>query len=397
MKKVILFGVLGILLSACAATVDIKDNILKCNCSTYLPSVLTVDCNGTICQSDTCQTYFKVWKELFLTRNQMTESYFNNHITPCTTSVDKWNDGISFGISYKVKMDWAETKLYDTFVIWLAPSTANMYPSISLPRGVLLTKDQINTTIDKFAFNPQMFSVASVTGLKYASRQEAMKALIKASKVDTLCAGAILFQAPHMNIFSNGNPLLQASAIINYNENKCITCTMDLVTGDVSVAYNVCYINFCFTKGTVVTLPDGQTKPIETLKKGDAVLSVNLKTMKPEKDIVLHIDSVLHKELVRIVFSDLTQNINTSDHPYFVEGKGWCSCKPIETTQKYNIETKQLKEGDVCLKYQHNKLIKVQVKKITKESGEAKTYNISRLRKNNNYFANGILVSDEKR
>jgi hypothetical protein len=92
----------------------------------------------------------------------------------------------------------------------------------------------------------------------------------------------------------------------------------------------------------------------------------------------------------------MTANDNTSDHPYYVKTKGWCSYKPLQTTQKYNIKAKQLLTGDTCFKYQDMKLIEVQVKNIKEYSGEVMTYNISRLEKNKSFFANGILVSDEE-
>jgi hypothetical protein len=43
-------------------------------------------------------------------------------------------------------------------------------------------------------------------------------------------------------------------------------------------------------------------------------LSFNQKTMKIEKDIVRQIDSIKHKDIVNISFSDLTENDNTFDH-----------------------------------------------------------------------------------
>ena len=52
--------------------------------------------------------------------------------------------------------------------------------------------------------------------------------------------------------------------------------------------------------------------------------------------------------------------------------------------------------GDTCYKYQDAKLIEVQVKDIKEKSGAVMTYNISQLERNKTYFANGILVSNEK-
>ncbi|KJH51662.1 Ataxin-1 and HBP1 module [Dictyocaulus viviparus] len=37
------------------------------------------------------------------------------------------------------------------------------------------------------------------------------------------------------------------------------------------------------------------------------------------------------------------------EHPFFVLGKGWCSCDPVRTADTYGLECKELKVGDVCI------------------------------------------------
>ena len=66
------------------------------------------------------------------------------------------------------------------------------------------------------------------------------------------------------------------------------------------------------------------------------------------------------------------------------------------TFEKYNLTTKQLQVGDTCLKFKNNKLIEIQVNKIIETPGEIMTYNISKLKINKTFFANGILVSNEQ-
>jgi hypothetical protein len=60
---------------------------------------------------------------------------------------------------------------------------------------------------------------------------------------------------------------------------------------------------------------------IEKIKIGDPVLSLNLATMEIENDIVKQIDSIRHREIVHISFSDMTENKNTYDHPYWEKNK----------------------------------------------------------------------------
>jgi hypothetical protein len=390
-KQISLISFIICLLFSCSETND----ILKVECPSGPPTLKPAVCNGTLCQSDTCQTYLGIWKELFLARNQMTQDYFNNHITPCYSHIDKWNDGFSFRITYRIKIDWAEDLSGDQLIIWLAQSTSGLYPSINLPRTTLLTKDQINSALNLMAFSSSLNTISPVNQLKYQSFDDAMSDLIRASGVDNLCTGEIYYDRPHMVVPPSGHPHLRSYGTISDKENKCITSELDLVTGEPNIIINPCIIWFCFTEGTQIMLNNGKSKSIEKIKINDTILSVNIKTMKPEKDIVRKIDVVTHNNIVQISFSDGTLNNNTSDHPYFVNGKGWCSYKPSETLQKYKIETKQLQIGDICFKYLDNKLIQVQVKTIIEKSGETKAYNISRLEKNKNYFANQILVSNE--
>jgi len=395
MKKIIPVIFLTSLTFSCSKTDDGQQDILQVDCSYYPQTTESIVCNGTLCQNDTCQTYFAIWKDLFMTKNQISQEYFDTHITPCNSILHYWNDGISYRITYKIKIDWAETKLNDKFIIWLSPSTEGLYPLLNLSRNVLLPKDQIETAIDNLAFASAMYNVSPVNSLKYSSRIEAMKALIQASGVDTLCTSTIYYIKPNRDSTPNGHPFLEASGVLDWDENKCITSSLDLITGESIVNHTHCYILFCFTEGTQITLNNNTTKSIEDINIGDTILSVNIQTLRVENDIIRQIDSAIHRNIVHINFSDLSKCENTFDHPYYVKSKGWSSYKPSETMHKYNFKAKQLQIGDTCFKYLDNKLIEVQVKTIRENIGDAMTYNISRLKKNKNFFANGILVSNE--
>jgi hypothetical protein len=391
MKKISLISLIVCFLFSCET-----NDILRVDCPNGTASLQPVVCNSTLCQTDTCQTYFGIWKQLFIERNHMSSDYFNNHITPCYSHIDKWNSGFTFRITYKVKIDWTEDLLGDQFIIWLGPSTAGLYPSISVPRSTLLTKDQIGSALNIMAFSSSLNTVYPITQLRYSSYDDALSALITAAGVNKLCFSEIYYERPHMDVAPSGHPFLRSSATISDLENKCMEASIDLVTGKSNVISNPCIIYFCFTEGTQITLLNGKSKSIERIRTNDTILSVDLKTMKPESDIVKKIDIITHDKIVQISFSDGTINNNTFDHPYLVDGKGWCSYKPTETIQNYRIQAKQLQIGDKCFKYSDDKLIPVLVTGITEQIGEKKTFNISLLKKNKNYFANQILVSNEQ-
>lgn len=367
------------------------------DCSHFSQYAESISCNGSICQSDTCNTYLGIWKELFLAKNQMTREYFDNHITLCNTATYKYTElGISFEFAYKITIDWFETKLEEDFLIWLASSYTQQYPALSLPSNSLLSRDQINSQINNSFFSSGIHTISPINQLIYPTKQRAMKAMAQAAGVNNMCPITINLLYPDLTNLPAGHPFLEASGVVNWDEDKCVTGKMDLVTGDVEVDNYGCRpILFCFTRGTKIAQNDLATKSIEKVRIGDTILSVNQETMKIEEDIVKQIDSVNHKDIVHITFSDLTENNNTFDHPYYVKDKGWCSFRPLETLQKYNLKTKQLLIGDICFKCKDNKLIEVQIKNMSESPGEVMTYNISRLQRNKTYFANGILVSNE--
>jgi len=349
-----------------------------------------------LCDSDSCNTYLKIWKELLISRNHLTETFFNEHIFPYNTTIDSWNDGKSFRVEYKVKIDWAEANLSDQFIIWLDPSTSGLVPSIPASRSSYLTKDQINKMADIFAFGSSLHDVAMIDNLKYSNIDDAIQVLKTAASVNQLYPGQVYFEEPNIH-GSLGHPFLKSGATISQSENKCLSCKIDLATGETEVKQVPCVeiIWFCFGKGTQITMNKGKLLPIEKVKLNDTILSANINTSLTEEVIVQKIDSIYHNNMAQLLFSDSTINDNTIDHPYFVKDKGWCSCEPSETFQNYNIKAKQFQPGDICYKYLNNSLKEVVLKTITKNPGKVMTYNISRLTKNKSYFANGILVSNE--
>ena len=88
----------------------------------------------------------------------------------------------------------------------------------------------------------------------------------------------------------------------------------------------------------------------------------------------------------------------TPDHPFYVQDKGWSSYSPETTAKHYGIAVQQLKESDILLRLD----LKKQVNPVTLKTAKLKvmphtqTYNLSHVEKNNNFFANGILVHNKR-
>jgi hypothetical protein len=210
---------------SCSKTVDRK----TADCSQYndiVPPPLV--CSGAICQSDTCITYFNIWKELFLAKNQMTEEYFNNHITMCNTSTYKVPDqGMQFDLAYKFKIDWFETKFEENFMIWLTPLYLQNNPDINLPVNALLSKDQISQNVGNPFFATPMNTISPIDHIHYSSRQQAILAMATAAGVNDMCTSNLSIQYMNVDNPPIGHPVLTASATVNQEENKCVSGEMD--------------------------------------------------------------------------------------------------------------------------------------------------------------------------
>jgi len=140
----------------------------------------------------------------------------------------------------------------------------------------------------------------------------------------------------------------------------------------------------CFVVGTLITMYDGTYKPIEEIEIGDMVFTFN------GNEEVLEIVSPTHDGILEYTFSDGTKTKNTSDHPYYVIDKGWCSNVPTITKERYGIEINEFVCGDICVNDSDEQLELVKIEEI---EGELKTYTFAVNSKT--YYANKILVHSE--
>ncbi|MCB6089653.1 RHS repeat-associated core domain-containing protein, partial [Flavobacterium psychrophilum] len=149
----------------------------------------------------------------------------------------------------------------------------------------------------------------------------------------------------------------------------------------------------CFVVGTKITMSDFSTKNIEDVKTGDLIQTYNTETNTAEIKEVLLPEISNSDSFVEIKFEDGTLNTNTLTHPYYVVKKGWCSYDSKEAIKKYNVKVDTLKKGDYVYKLNNNgtvqnlKIISIKMIKM-----KQKTYNLSNIKDNHNFFANGILV-----
>lgn len=149
----------------------------------------------------------------------------------------------------------------------------------------------------------------------------------------------------------------------------------------------------CFTKDALVDV--GATKPlaIDQIKAGSPITTYDLTTGKKRMTEVKRVLSVYHENLYSIRFGKETLE-TTEDHPFFVDGKGWCSLNPTLTMARYDYDqVALLKEGD-ALKTSAGKSVKIE--SINAIAEGQMTYTIESLVDGNTFIVNGIIVGTEK-
>ncbi len=153
----------------------------------------------------------------------------------------------------------------------------------------------------------------------------------------------------------------------------------------------------CFIAGTKITMSDGTYKSIEDVRVGDNIMTYNVDKQKIETGSVEKIVTPTHNQLVELNFENNIVNTNTLDHPYYVKNKGWSSYDPKFTLSNYGLKVNKYEEGDTVLYYDNdNKTInEIQIKKLKLVTKEQKTYNLQKVSKNHDFFANGVLVHNK--
>jgi hypothetical protein len=135
----------------------------------------------------------------------------------------------------------------------------------------------------------------------------------------------------------------------------------------------------CFVAGSLITLEDGSTAPIEEIKIDDAVLTYN--EAKGENEAGKVGDLKIHEvdTIVRLTLENSLIITTTPEHPFYVIGKGY-------------VKAADLDFGDECLKTDGSNSF-ISTKEIIEETHEV--YNLLDVSGNHNFYVNGILVHNK--
>jgi len=173
------------------------------------------------------------------------------------------------------------------------------------------------------------------------------------------------------------------------------TITNNSVTA--TITGNITFLGlFCIYEDIPVNVPNGLIN-VNKLNIGDLVKSYNFETQQVEEVPILDIKKPIHENLIKVTLdnSNLEDDwkqeiILTTDHPIYTKDGTMVSDNPELAKSRYDIESNKLKVNDLVMvlgKYYAN------VISIEEFKGEHNTYTI--LTKNDNFYADGVLVSSE--
>jgi hypothetical protein len=151
----------------------------------------------------------------------------------------------------------------------------------------------------------------------------------------------------------------------------------------------------CFPVGTLITMANGTTKPIETVTVGDKVMTYDFLKKTPTTGCVKGIANANHHNLVKI---ETTKGhiFATDDHPFFEVNKGWCAINPKAAKQYAGMAVAQpLQIGDLLLQYTSAGAQTAAIVAIQSLKKCLTSYTITNIEGGDAFFANGLLVATE--
>ena len=197
--------------------------------------------NGNVLSQSQQEKYLEIWKTLFMEKSNMSESYFNKHITKYIITSDKWNAGISFGVNYIMHIDWVDIKCSDAFLVKMN-SSYDSYEYLNIPRDVYFDKDQIEFNIDS-KVDSEISYFNLLEKLKYKNCTELRTAIIDSSGYEGAKVGRASYYVPGKLPREDGDPYVIITGVVSQQNNKCLRGHINLITGEYKVWEDACLIN----------------------------------------------------------------------------------------------------------------------------------------------------------
>ena len=154
-----------------------------------------------------------------------------------------------------------------------------------------------------------------------------LKGVVVGFMVDGMCKTSLgIVLKPMMAIFGLGSQVDQIQEAIESGDPAEIA---------VRFVQLVCMLfgltSQCFTGDTLVSTETG-LRPIEEIQIGDYLWSEDTETREKELKQVTDVSVTMTNTLVYVTTEDGTIINTTENHPFYVEGKGWCAAAELEAS-----------------------------------------------------------------
>ncbi|XP_075979259.1 ataxin 1 [Anticarsia gemmatalis] len=108
-----------------------------------------------------------------------------------------------------------------------------------------------------------------------------------------------------------------------------------------------------FCRGALIRLEDGSLRRVEEMRTEDFVMSADRSgDLALTQCTLLRLEERGDRLALTLTYDRNRSQVeleSTVEHPFFVYGRGWASCKPERTMAQYGLRVQRLQVGDVCV------------------------------------------------
>lgn len=261
----------------------------------------------------------------------------------------------------------------------------------SIPSGSYETSSLLVSKFSSQLTNPNLIEFKFDGETEYRYVHPALSILAYESSSDEIkfLPAKYLTHEDHYTFDENSN-LLRFSEVNDVLLNKTTGSLymVDLEPRDILLAegssisgfgYFIHNAKSCFVGGTEITLFNRDVKNIEDIQDGDEVLSYNNETEEFESSIVGSVSSHEVSEVIRLTINNEDVIICTPEHPFYVSGMGYQMAKNLEFGYEVLNNSGEYSFISTIEYIKENHIV----------------YNLHNVGKNENFFANSILVHNK--
>ena len=148
----------------------------------------------------------------------------------------------------------------------------------------------------------------------------------------------------------------------------------------------------CFVAGTLITMANGSSKPIEDVGLGEVVVGKD----GAHNTVLAFLRPILGDTGASLMAFNGGKPFVTSDHPVWVQGRGWCSWDPEMTFSKYAMTVGKYQVGNVIETEDGSGFEIASIEEYSNQDPDQVIYTFE-VSGNNTYIANGLVVHNKGR